>query len=139
MAMTCQVFGARAGRSAAKRASQQSHHDCPRALRELNEYLMGFARTGSEEGPRIRAELQQLANRYLLILRSGQGLSVFLSELDALQVRLRRATAVSCDAWVALLETDMKQLALGALRRIQKLPELVKSFFQQPECWYIKT
>jgi len=33
---------------------------------------------------------------------------------------------------------DMKQLALGALRRIQKLPELVKSFFQQPECWYIK-
>lgn len=30
----------------------------------------------------------------------------------------------------------MKRLALGALRRIQKLPNLVKSFFQQPECQY---
>ena len=32
---------------------------------------------------------------------------------------------------------EMKQLAIGALRRIQKLPELVKSFFRQPECRYI--
>ena len=31
---------------------------------------------------------------------------------------------------------DMKRLALGALRSIQKLPDLVKSFFQQPECQY---
>ena len=29
---------------------------------------------------------------------------------------------------------DMKRLALGALRRIQKLPELVKSFFWHNEC-----
>jgi hypothetical protein len=33
----------------------------------------------------------------------------------------------------------MKRLALSALRRIQKLPELVKSFFRQSECWYIHT
>ena len=32
---------------------------------------------------------------------------------------------------------DMKRLALGALRSIQKLPDLVKSFFRQPECQYI--
>ena len=31
---------------------------------------------------------------------------------------------------------DMKKLALGALRRIQKLPDVVKSFFRQPECQY---
>jgi transposase len=31
---------------------------------------------------------------------------------------------------------DMKRLALGALRSIQRLPELVKSFFRQPECQY---
>jgi len=31
---------------------------------------------------------------------------------------------------------DMKTLALGALRRIQKLPALIKSFFRQPECEY---
>lgn len=32
---------------------------------------------------------------------------------------------------------EMKKLAIGALRRIQKLPQLVKSFFRQPECQYI--
>jgi transposase len=31
---------------------------------------------------------------------------------------------------------EMKRLALGALRTIQKLPALVKSFFRQPECQY---
>lgn len=31
---------------------------------------------------------------------------------------------------------EMKRLALGALRRIQRLPNLVKSFFCQPECQY---
>lgn len=31
---------------------------------------------------------------------------------------------------------QMKRLALGALRRIQRLPELVRGFFHQPECAY---
>jgi transposase len=31
---------------------------------------------------------------------------------------------------------DMEKLALGALRRIQKLPRLMKSFFQQLESEY---
>lgn len=31
---------------------------------------------------------------------------------------------------------DMKKLAIGALRRLQKLPNLVKNFFRQPECRY---
>ncbi|UZR29790.1 IS630 family transposase [Methylococcus mesophilus] len=38
---------------------------------------------------------------------------------------------------LAQSKDDMKRLALSALRRIQKLPELVKSFFRQPECQYI--
>jgi len=33
-------------------------------------------------------------------------------------------------------QEQMKALALSALRRIQRLPELVKSFFRQPECQY---
>ena len=32
---------------------------------------------------------------------------------------------------------QLKRLALRALRRIQKLPALVRSFFKQPECQYI--
>ena len=31
----------------------------------------------------------------------------------------------------------MKQLALSVLRRLQKLPILIMSFFRQPECRYI--
>ena len=31
---------------------------------------------------------------------------------------------------------QLKRLALSALRRIQKLPALIRSFFQQPECQY---
>ena len=31
----------------------------------------------------------------------------------------------------------MKRLALGALGSIHKLPELVNSFFRQPECRHI--
>jgi len=31
---------------------------------------------------------------------------------------------------------EMKRLALGALRRIQKLPQLVRSFFHHPTCRY---
>lgn len=34
---------------------------------------------------------------------------------------------------------EMKRLAIGALRRIQKLPALMKSFFCQPECQYAPT
>ena len=33
---------------------------------------------------------------------------------------------------------DMKRLALGALRRIQKLPALVRSFFGHNECLYAR-
>jgi len=32
---------------------------------------------------------------------------------------------------------EMKRLAIRALRRIQKLPAMVQSFFRQPECQYI--
>lgn len=34
-------------------------------------------------------------------------------------------------------KANMKRLALSALRSIQKLPAMVKSFFRQPECQYI--
>lgn len=34
---------------------------------------------------------------------------------------------------------QMKRMAISALRRIQKLPRLVRSFFRQPECQYAAT
>lgn len=35
---------------------------------------------------------------------------------------------------LVLSKDEVKRLAIGALRRIRKLPALVKSFFRQPEC-----
>jgi len=33
-------------------------------------------------------------------------------------------------------QEQMKALGLNSLRRIQRLPELVRSYFRQPECQY---
>lgn len=38
---------------------------------------------------------------------------------------------------LAKTKGEMKRLMVGSLRRIQKLPELVKSFSHQSGCWYI--
>ena len=122
MAMTCQVFGARAGRAAARRAYSEPHKDVTRSIGELFGYIAGFKRQGSEEGATIREELQHAANSSLLILRSDDRLDSFLSVIAALQERLRIATAGSRDDLVNLIETDNlietgRMMANAALRR----------------------
>lgn len=106
MAMTCQVFGARAGRAAARRAHAEPHKDAAQSTRELFDYIAGFKRQGAEQGATIREELQQAANSSLLILRSEDRLNGFLSVIEPLQQRLRSATAVNRDDLVNLIETD---------------------------------
>ena len=122
MAMTCQVFGARAGRAAARRAYSEPHKDATRSIGELLDYIAGFKRQGAEEGATIREELQHAANSSLLILRSDDRLDSFLSVIAALQERLRIATAGSRDDLVNLIETDNlietgRMMANAALRR----------------------
>lgn len=106
MAMTCQVFGARAGRAAARRARSQPAAEPRRAIAELLDYIAGFKREGGEDGGRIREELQQKANGSLLILRSDDGLTSFQSDIASLQDGLRVAKAESRDDLVHLIETD---------------------------------
>jgi fumarate reductase (CoM/CoB) subunit A len=106
MAMTCQVFGARAGRAAAKRARSETAAEPRHAIAELLDYIGSFRREGGEDGGRIREELQQTANGSLLILRSEGGLTSFQSDIASLQERLRVAKAESRDDLVHLIETD---------------------------------
>lgn len=44
--------------------------------------------------------------------------------------RIKRAVPMS--------QADMKRLAIGALRRLQKLPQIVRGFFADPQLAYIK-
>jgi fumarate reductase (CoM/CoB) subunit A len=106
MAMTCQVFGARAGRAAGQRAKYEQHRNCEQALRALDEHLSRFVDNGRQDGAAIRSQLQQCANRSLLILRSEEGLRSFLSELAVLQSQILQAAAATRDDLVYLIETD---------------------------------
>ncbi|SHH87034.1 FAD-binding protein [Cognatishimia maritima] len=123
MAMTCQVFGARGGAAAARRAASRPHQDLGNIADPHLVFLAGFARQGSDTGPRLRAELQEAANRQLLILRNEAGLTQLLAELDELQQRLKTNTrADTPEAFVHLIETDnlietARMMARAALAR----------------------
>lgn len=125
MAMTCQVFGERAGRAAAVRARTVPHAAADNAADPVLEYLAGFSRKGSRTGSEIRAELQETANRHLLILRNEKGLRRFLSELDRLQDQLAKDTSAETPAeFVYLIETDNlietgRMMARSALQRTE--------------------
>ncbi|MDO6732593.1 FAD-binding protein [Marinovum sp. 2_MG-2023] len=123
MAMTCQVFGARGGAAAAARAKAMPHEDLGNMAEAHLAFLASFARQGGDTGPGLRAELQDAANRHLLILRNEVGLTQFLSDLDALQHRLKtNAAADTAEAFVHLIETDnlietARMMARAALAR----------------------
>ncbi|OOO27885.1 L-aspartate oxidase [Agrobacterium salinitolerans] len=106
MAMTCQVFGARAGKAAAERCREVGVTSVGDGIEAIQAYLAKFSRTGGEDGAAIRLELQAAANRSLLILRNEPGLSQFLSELTELQARLQAVSAPSRDNFVHAIETD---------------------------------
>jgi L-aspartate oxidase len=123
MAMTCQVFGERAGRAAAARCLVASHIDADAISGAHYDYLSGFLRSGSDTGPALREELQEAANRALLIQRNESGLTFFLKELDDLQQRLKNnARAETSDQFKYLIETDNlietgRMMARSALAR----------------------
>lgn len=123
MAMTCQVFGERAGRAAAARVAVTGHVELGDACTSHYEFLSGFSRKGAGTGPGLRAELQEAANRHLLILRNETGLTRFLDDLQVLQARLRTDTqADTPDEFVHLIETDnlietARMMARAALTR----------------------
>jgi len=106
MAVTCQVFGARAGHAAAKRAKEVALPDVDDLVGEQEDFLSRFVRRGPDTPLGIRAEVQRSANRHLLILRSADGLTQFLSDLESLQARLQEATRAEHPVdFVHLIET----------------------------------
>lgn len=123
MAMTCQVFGARAGAAAAKRAKSGEHADLHHAVDVHLEYLASFRKNGGADPQKLRERLQAAANNSLLILRSEAKLSAFMAELDQIQSELKQNADARVPADVVhIIETDNlietgRIMALAALNR----------------------
>lgn len=124
MALTCQVFGKRAGAAAAAyaRAVGESCMRTETAERE-RERLRGFGSVSREMCRRLLEEAQETADRTLLIVRDQAGLQRFLKESDMWLEQLR--TGDSADDRVPLeellsLESRIitgRMIAMAALRR----------------------
>ncbi|WP_408380363.1 FAD-binding protein [Paraburkholderia caledonica] len=77
MAVTCQVFGRRAGLAAAERAKKMTHRAMTGVLDDNRTVASQFRRNGRHTLDELKARIQQCANRYLLIVREEAGLHTF--------------------------------------------------------------
>ena len=78
MAVTCQVFGRRAGKAAAERAREVGHIELPDGYDEERAFLGRFRRDGKQSLQALKRDLQKEANRSLLIIREARGLARFV-------------------------------------------------------------
>ena len=124
MALTCQVFGKRAGAAAAvyARAAEESCLRAETADRE-RQRLRGFGAVSREMYRKLLEEVQETADQTLLIVRDQAGLQRFLEKSDMWQEQLR--TGRSADDQASLeellaLESRIvtgRMIAMAALRR----------------------
>ena len=97
----------------------------PDKLKPFKAYVPGYVHVEVKYLPQMADEDKR---RYLFVAIDRATRWVFIAVYAA-------KTAANAKRFVQDKE-NMKRLAIGALRRIQKLPNLVRSFFQQPECQY---
>ena len=95
MAVTCQVFGRRAGRAAAKRARQVGHPALADGFDEERAFLAQFRRNGRQSLEAIKQELQKEADRALLIIRDASGLARFAEHCRGARAELCADTAIA--------------------------------------------
>lgn len=115
MSVTCQVFGGRAGRAAARRAKAMDH---PQVKDPLEGCELLSARTaragGGEDLDTLRARLQDAANRHLLIIRDEAGLNAMKAECAALKEQAGAAR-------IETVEDSVKAIELGNLIAVGEL------------------
>lgn len=99
MSVTCQVFGARAGRNAARHALASKHAmTAPGIADRVAEATSGWQQKGSTTLAELRQRLQRAANRYLLVIRTADGLERLDAECGAIRRQLHEDTPVSAPA-----------------------------------------
>jgi len=94
MALTCQVFGRRAGRAAAARARAVEHPRIDDPLGPHQAFLGQFGRRGAHAPSALRERLQRAANRHLLVIRNETGLQTLQRECAWMAQALRDDTAI---------------------------------------------
>ena len=90
MNVTCQVFGRRAGQSAAQRARDRGIPSIAKDLIEAEEERVASLRSrkGSVQPNQLKRRLQECMWRNVLVVRSEQSLRACLTELEELSGRL---------------------------------------------------
>lgn len=94
MAVTCQVFGRRAGRAAAERAKGTARHAASRIVDVRAMPAVRFRHGGRHALDTLKLTLQQSANRHLLIVRDEAGLLAFRRICGELHERLLEDTEI---------------------------------------------
>ena len=95
MSVTCQVFGRRAGKAAAERAQQIGHPVVADVFDEQRAFLDRFRRNGACSLEALKKNLQQAANRSLLIIRDEQGLTRFIQECQQARAMLFEQASIT--------------------------------------------
>lgn len=95
MAVTCQVFGRRAGKAAAERAREIGHIELPDGYDEERAFLGRFRRDGKQSLQALKQDLQKEANRSLLIIREARGLARFVECCRQVRATLFGDTAIA--------------------------------------------
>jgi fumarate reductase (CoM/CoB) subunit A len=114
MSVTCQVFGGRAGRAAAERAAGMDHPELRDPLEGVETVVSHGRGTGSEDLETLRKELQDAANRHLLIIRDEEGLRALKSRCETLKGRLAAARIETPEDSVKAIELE-NLIAVGDL------------------------
>lgn len=95
MAVTCQVFGRRAGKAAAERSREVGHAALADGYDEERAFLGRFRRTGKQSLETLKKSLQQEANRSLLIIREERGLERFVEHCRQARATLLDEAAIA--------------------------------------------
>jgi fumarate reductase (CoM/CoB) subunit A len=114
MSVTCQVFGARAGRAAAIRARAVDHREIADPLETSEAIAMRQPRSGDHDLAALRAKLQDAANRNLLIIRDETGLQAMAAECTELRGQLAAARIETADDSVRAIEL-LNLISVGEL------------------------
>ncbi len=107
MAMTCQVFGRRAGVAAAARAKTVVQRNISDLDEEQQAFLAQFRGQGVNELAGLRLRLQKAANRHLLVVRHESGLKSFIETCNEVrQLLLNDSRIATPSDLVAAIELN---------------------------------
>ena len=107
MSVTCQVFGARAGRHAGARSLGSGHVSSANISEGIADAVGKWSTLGKSTTGEIKQAIQRAANRNLLVIRTANGLGQMTEECSNLRKRLHEDVPVASAADLrAAIELD---------------------------------